>query len=189
MKMSLATNNMRKLILGRGHVVIVDESDWIVVNATKWTYAKSTGVISKINNKTVYLHRLLLDAKCGQVVDHINGNHLDNRRLNLRLCTQSQNSKNQRKPKNNTSGYKGVQLDPRTGLTKRWRAAIKVNRKRIDLGRHETAVKAAIVYDRAAIQYFGEYANLNFMDKTKNDQTLPEEQQNGPSPQSPIRCL
>jgi len=92
-------------------------------------------------------------------VDHINGDTLDNRRCNLRLSTASQNGGNRCKlNKNNRSGYHGVHLDKWTG---RWRALIKVDRKKICLGRFDDREGAARAYNAAAIKYFGEFATLN----------------------------
>lgn len=110
-------------------------------------------------NRTVLLHRHLA-AKMGlRNVDHKNMNRLDNRRENLRPCTQSQNLANSKKRPHNTSGFKGVNWH--TG-TKAWAARLGFQNKRIHLGYFKTAEEAARAYDAAAKQYFGEFARLNF---------------------------
>lgn len=144
---------------------LIDTSDEQLVSAYNWKYHPKTGVIARHQNKTIYLHRLLTDCPIGLVVDHIDHNHLNNVRSNLRICSQSNNSKNSKRPKNNTSGFKGVQHHPfRNGyaLKKPWRALIKVNRKVISLGYFTSKEGAARAYDKAAKLYFGEFADLNY---------------------------
>lgn len=88
-------------------------------------------------------------------IDHINGNGLDNRICNLREATNSQNSKNTKKPKNNTSGLIGVHFEK---YTQRWRACIKVNYKQINLGRFVNFDEAVFARKEAEKKYFGEWA-------------------------------
>lgn len=102
------------------------------------------------------LHRLITGAEAGQVVDHISGDPLDNTVNNLRVCTQSENAKNQSKRRANNSGYKGVTKEKRL-----YRARIKVNYAQVELGRFTSAIKAARAYNEAAIKYHGEFARLN----------------------------
>jgi len=91
------------------------------------------------------------------MVDHRNGNGLDNRRANLRPATKSQNGANRLIAASNKSGFKGVDL--KKG---RWRAQIKVVGSKIHLGYFDLAEEAARAYDMAAIEAFGEFATLNF---------------------------
>jgi hypothetical protein len=92
-------------------------------------------------------------------VDHINGDKLDNRRANLRVATKTQQRQNQRVTRRNTSGFKGVSRISSTG---RWRARIKVSGRQMPCGVYATAESAALAYDAAAREYFGEFARLNF---------------------------
>ena len=92
------------------------------------------------------------------VIDHINGNGLDNRRANLRLATVAQNAWNSKKRKSR-SGYKGVCYDK---AKRRWRAAIVHHGRRIHLGYFKEKLEAAKAYDTAAIKYFGQFAHTNF---------------------------
>lgn len=90
-------------------------------------------------------------------VDHINGDPTDNRRENLRLATTSQNRANIGKPGHNTSGVKGVSFYKRTG---RFRAFLQSGGKHFHLGYFDTLSEAQEAYNRAAGQYFGEFANI-----------------------------
>lgn len=106
------------------------------------------------------MHRMILGATKGQIVDHINGDPLDNRDENLRLCTQAQNCQNQKAGrKGQPNGYKGVSWD---SGSKRWMAAICVNRVRYYVGHYAHQERAAQAYDRAALALSGEFAALNF---------------------------
>lgn len=120
--------------------------------------------------KHIKMHRVIMERVLGRQlkqyenVDHINGNGLDNRRVNLRIANQSENSANSRKQPtfrgNPThSQYKGVSRRSDNG---RWIATIKVNRKQIHLGYYDSEESAAKAYDRAAREHFGEFAKTNF---------------------------
>jgi len=131
---------------------------WVNTKRPENKYCKIT-----INQKRYLLHRLAYFYMTGidpaeKEVDHINGNTLDNRFENLRLASSSDNNKNQKKPKNNTSGFKGVSWHKQH---KKWNAQIKVNYKRIHLGYYNSKFYAALVYARAAKKYFGEWRRLN----------------------------
>lgn len=148
---------------GRGKVVTIDDDDYEWINSYSWyvcassdapDYAATTGE----RGKTVLMHRLMMDAQPGEIVDHINGDGLDNRRSNLRICTPLQNGRNS-KGVNKTSAYKGVYA-ARHG--KPWVATIKVNGRTIHLGKFLNEIDAASAYDSAAKHHFGEFARLNF---------------------------
>lgn len=100
------------------------------------------------------LHRVLTDAPKGLEVDHINGNKLDNRRSNLRVCAHVDNSKNLGVRADNRSGVTGVWFDSRRN---KWCAQITVDTKRTPLGRYDSFEEAVAVRKRMEVEQFGEY--------------------------------
>ena len=108
--------------------------------------------------KYIFMHRLIMNAPPGKVVDHFNANRQDNRRANLRLCSQAQNIRGRRKFRG-TSQFKGVSWNKRI---RKWVASIFCDGKYIWLGHFGDEVEAARAYDKAARELFGEYARLNF---------------------------
>lgn len=154
---------------GTTDVTFVDDDIYECYKDYKWSldgkgYPKVT--VPSLTNRSGYttlkLHRLITKPKSGEQVDHINGNKLDNRRSNLRLCNNSQNQMNQSKKKGVfRSDYKGVCWKKQQG---KWYARIGVNYKRIHLGYFNTEKEAALAYNAAALKYFGEFARLNIID-------------------------
>lgn len=112
----------------------------------------------RVSGKKVLLHRYLLNVKDGQFVDHINGNGLDNRISNLRICSLSENQMNRKKQSNNTSGYKGVTWNK--GKSK-WAVRIQFNKKSKHIGYFDCVKEAAKAYNSAAIKYHKDFAILN----------------------------
>lgn len=110
------------------------------------------------------LHRVILGRILGytldpsEVCDHVNHDGLDNRRSNLRVATQPQNSCNRALSRSSNSGYKGVTWRPDQ---MKWRARIQVGKKPIPLGQFINLRDAVIAYNEAAIKYHGEFASLN----------------------------
>lgn len=113
------------------------------------------------------MHRMIMEKVHGDIsgyyVDHINHNSVDNRRENLRLCTMAENLRNSRKLDRSTSSrYKGVCYMISSKRKKRWIAYIEIEKgKRKYLGYFHTETEAALAYNQAASEYFGEFANLN----------------------------
>jgi hypothetical protein len=148
-----------------GYQVLVDDQDAARVLATKWhiqhdslkRYGRVYFYRSLPQNKTISLHRFILGLGKGEggIVDHINNNPLDNRKENLRICTNAQNQYNRKRNKNNTSGYRGVRW---SSQYKKWRAVIIVNKHNIYLGIFDDPQKAHEVYVRAAHKYYGVFA-------------------------------
>lgn len=110
------------------------------------------------SDKLIYLHVLIMNPGKNEEVDHINGNRLDNRRENLRICTHQQNMMNRGIQKNNTSGVIGVYYSEKYS---KWHARIKVNGKYIHLGYFNNLDEAACVRKNAEEKYFNEFARRN----------------------------
>lgn len=154
-----------RMPLMSGGFAFVDVGDRPALDGWRWSWTKnSRGYVSSRRcigggkQIQVTLHRLLLDFP-QSAIDHINGNRLDNRRCNLRLCTNSQNQAN-REPMPHGSRFKGVTVQKKTG---RFESQIWFQNKRIYLGTFEHEEEAAAAYDREAIARFGEFARLNFL--------------------------
>ena len=143
---------------GRQHLVRLDETDAPLLGCYTWRVRRGGYVVRAYGGKSIFLHRLVLAAQDGQVVDHINGDKLDNRRENLRLCTVAQNSQNQSLRATNTSGFKGVRRNAAAG---KWEALIRHAGRRIYLGLFDDPRVAAHAYNRAAVALHGEFARLN----------------------------
>jgi hypothetical protein len=150
-----------------GYEVIISACDYDRVMAHKWrkagfkkgTYFRRSYYDKKNGKKKeIFLHRFLADCQHGkQIVDHISGNTLDNRQENLRICTITENNRNCRMNKKNTSGYKGVHWDKER---RKWKAVIKVNRKTILLGRFDDPEKAYEAYVAASKKYHGDFGRI-----------------------------
>jgi hypothetical protein len=169
----------RTIPLTRGFVTVVDDDDYEYLCRWDWhaqvdvregndlVYAVR-GVWNGGRYYLIHLHREVLQPPEGKYVDHINGNPLDNRRANLRICTNAQNQANRRKQrailgKPPRSRYKGVRTaGGQQFRNKPWRACIKTAGKNRSLGYYSTEEEAARAYDRAAREAWGDYARLNF---------------------------
>lgn len=102
------------------------------------------------------MHRQILKAKVGDIIDHRNGNGLDNQRENIRFCSRSQNAMNRKIQKNNTSLVPGVWFKKKN---KSWEVGIKINRKYVYLGLFKEKKEAIRVRLQAVRKYFGDFAN------------------------------
>lgn len=152
---------MKEISLTQGKITLVDDSDYVYLSQYRWYAKKSRKCwyavrnIPTLNHKqtTMRMHRVILSAPDEMQVDHINGDSLNNKRSNLRLCTRAENGRNRGPNPNNKTGFKGVRFNKR-------------NRERpyyaqIHLGCYKTAKEAARAYDIAAIEHYGEFALTN----------------------------
>ena len=158
----------RRIYLDEGLYTMVDLQDyyrygrfkWYLIGSGRKFYAVRNYKIEPGKTKSVYLHREIMNAPKGLVVDHRSGFSLDNRRTNLRLATRSQNLQNRGKTKSKTSSlFIGVSFRKQNG---NWSAYISYEGKRIWLGIFHNEIDATRAYDRAAIKFHGEFAKLNF---------------------------
>lgn len=156
----------REIALTRGYVALVDDKDYERVAAHRW-YAERQNqngvrVFRRFEEggrlRWLGLARFILDASPGEIIDHVNGNPLDNRRANLRACSHAENMRNRCRVAKNPSGFKGV-FAKRVG---RWMARIGVDGTDHYLGTFSDPAEAARAYDAAALRYHGEFARLNF---------------------------
>lgn len=152
---------MREIKITQGYTAIVDDEDYEKVNSLKWcilkgkqnTYARRT-----VNGKTLLMHHFLYGKNPkGFEYDHVNGSGLDNRRCNVRLCTQNENHYNERTRKvNKKANYKGVDI-----FKGKFRARATFNHNTIHLGYYDNEIDAAKAYNKFASEHFGEFARLN----------------------------
>lgn len=157
--MTLTLVTEARLTLPSGHVTVFDAADlplveqfkWHVLKARRTCYAQTKGGPANGRQRT-YLHRLLMNAPAGLLVDHINHDGLDNRRSNLRLATPGQNVANSG-PR--SGDYRGIFVSHHR--SKPWRARIQTRH----IGYYATEWEAAEAYNEAALAEYGEFALLN----------------------------
>lgn len=156
--------------LTQGYEVIVDSEDYLELSKYKW-YAQINKLKNRVKvyarrfdqGKIIYMHRSIMHiAERLTYVDHIDGNTLNNRKSNLRVCTASQNAQN-------NSGWvrdlpKGVYRNK-----KKYMAQISVKGEMIHLGTYVTIEEATQTYNKAALMYFGEFARLNIITKESHE--------------------
>jgi len=162
----LLSNPERLIKVSNKKFAIVDDSDFEKLNKFKWYLNTGYAVTAKYvkgsgrkNQKQIriLMHRLIINCKKGEIIDHINGNKLDNRKVNLRICNFSENIRNSSKRKNCISRFKGV-----SKLNKKWRCRLTLNYKEIHIGTFENEIQAAMAYDISSRDLYGEFAKLNF---------------------------
>ena len=158
---------MSEIQLTQNRVALVDAEDFDIVNPYSWhvcnirnSNLRYAGCMVRNGDKqvTFLMHRMILNTPKGTEVDHINGDGLDNRRANLRVCKHSENLCNQ-KLVSHSSQFKGVYWNKEK---LRWRVRIKINRKEKHLGYYDSEEEAGRAYDIAARINFGEFARTNF---------------------------
>jgi hypothetical protein len=147
-----------------GGSVLVDEEDAHFLSERVWHVAVGSGGLKYAKSGKMALHRVITGAPKGKLVDHGNGDGLDNTRGNLRVCTHAQNMQNRRAVANTACRFKGVTLlSAKRNRAKPFMAAIEANGERVYLGTFLTAEDAAKAYDRAARIFHGKFARTNEM--------------------------
>jgi hypothetical protein len=154
---------VKQIPLTKGYTAIVDDEDYDrLVSMGRWQASVTRDrvyAIHSLNRGRIYMHRALVPG--APLIDHVDGNGLDNRRANLRVATRAQNSMNMRLMTGTRTGFKGVARQPRSNANP-WRAYIRVDGRSHWLGVFPTREAAARAYDDAALSMFGEFARLNF---------------------------
>jgi hypothetical protein len=150
----------KQMPLSRGLFALVDDEAFDLVSAHKWRAIKGHGTFyahTWLDGQSILMHRMLADPLATEIVDHENGDGLDNRRRNLRPCLPMHNMQNRRKQSAPaTSRFKGVHFDKG-----KWRSGIVHAGERRDLGFYNSEMVAARQYDRAARLLFGRFARTN----------------------------
>lgn len=142
-------------LTNRTHFILVDDEDFTELSKHSWTLNKKTGYV--INWYLGGVHRYIISPDRSLVVDHINGDKLDNQRHNLQATSQHHNIQKSSLNTANSFNYRGVECMP--GY--RWRARIRVNGKSKHLGVFDTIHEAALAYNRIALEVYGPTAGLN----------------------------
>lgn len=156
----------KKIFLTKNKFALVDYEDYEHLKKYKWYfangYARRNIRMANGKRKIILMHRIIMNTPKGMETDHINGDTLDNRKCNLRICTKSKNQMNKGRVRKGTSKYKGVSYYiTERHKTGKWVARITVDNKTVRLGYFSTEKEAAKAYNEAAKKYHGEYARLN----------------------------
>jgi hypothetical protein len=160
--------NYEVIKLTKGQSALIDSEDIQLISQYKWCFNTGYAVTTTYNSerpKRIYMHRLVVNAPNGMFVDHHDHNTLNNRKSNLRLCTNAENQRNSKKHINCTSRFKGVfVVSANKGRNFYYRMIIKINGHVIGKSfpfSPEGEVLAAIEYNRVAKEHYGDFAYLN----------------------------
>lgn len=159
--LAIGVNLSKEIKCTYGGIAIVDDEDYEKVSHLNQNdYSKYPRTFRKENGKlkSETIHRLILESKDGFVIDHIDGDVLNNRKSNLRYCLHKENGRNRKLGKNSTSGAKGVVWYKRD---KKYQASIKVDGKHIYLGYFTKKEDAINAYNEASLKYFKNFGRLN----------------------------
>ncbi len=144
------------LDLPGGYRAIIDDADAGLISGRLW-YARPrpTGCVYVATSRSLYMHRRIMQPPAGLVVDHINGDGLDCRRSNMRICTRAQNNCNQRRRSKNTSGCPGVAWVAGRSC---WVVQIRTHGRTLHVGRYDSLDEAKAARYAAEIKHFGAFA-------------------------------
>jgi len=159
---------MKTIPLTQGKVALVDDEDFERMNQFKWQVMKNRNTFyatrcvwlkDQKKKKTLYMAREILRLSDPEIIaDHINHNGLDNRKGNLRQCTHTQNKQNRKKRCKASSRFKGVHFFKRSNT---WKSQISIKGKETHIGSFHNEHEAALAYNIAALNHFGEFAHIN----------------------------
>lgn len=147
---------MAEVVLKNGMIALVDDADLPLVSGMTWAAIKIKNVWYARHCRT-FMHRVIFGAKKGEMLDHENGNGLDNRRVNLRYTNHQANKANQHHGLDNkTSKYVGV-----SKRGSKFRVSMKINGRNVSCGSFPDEMQAAMHYDAMAIKIHGSGAFTN----------------------------
>lgn len=158
---------MKEISLTQGMVALVDDEDYEMVLQYKWSLVKGRNTYYAEQKRRVkyrHMHRFIMNTPKGMIVDHLDGNGLNNQKYNMRNCTYSQNNQNRMNRNSEKFGYQGV---TRRGSNKFY-AYIRYKTKLAHLGVYSTAEQAAEAYNKKAVELYKESARLNYIIKEVN---------------------
>lgn len=157
-------DGVRYIPLTQGYHAVVDAEDYERVSRYKWCLSRSGNQLyaqRRCRGKTIRMHQFIMRPPKGKVVDHIDGNGLNNRRGNLRICTPQQNTWNQKRRKQQGASSRFIGVHRHKDRPGKWYVKIKCGDERVNLGPFDSEIEAARARDRKARELFGEYASLN----------------------------
>jgi len=146
-------------------VALVDALDYERVSKHRWCLSRVGNQLyaqRRTRGRTIRMHQFIMNPPKGMVVDHANGNGLDNRRDNLRVCTMLENAWNKRRRKRKNAGSQFIGVYPYQGSPGKWCVKVQCNGKVTNLSPFDDEIEAARARDREAIRLHGEFARLNF---------------------------
>lgn len=158
---------MKEIKLTQGQVALVDDKDFEWLSQWKWYVMTNYGHWYAIRNGdlgSIYMHKEIMKPMTDFVVNHIDGNRLNNQKVNLRLCNLTGKAGMQKEARNNTSGYRGVSWHRKFQC---WVAKIGLKNETINLGCFPDPKQAALAYNAAALKHFGEFARINLICDSK----------------------
>jgi len=158
----LTDGTVKRIPVTGGFYAYVDAADYDEISRYNWRLVSGGYAGRYEKGKLILMHRQIMQPPEGMVVDHKQGNRMDNTRANLRVCTLAENNRNRGKHKGTSSRFLGVYYSKQRG---KWQALIRIDGKYKHIGYFDDELEAARAYDARAVEQYGEFARLNFPDE------------------------